>query len=404
MQVCPQELFDEIKVLKTEVIARGQRLLDLSMVNPDIPPPRLLLDKLVEAVHKTNNHRYSVSRGIRRLRQAFAGKYSRSFSVDLDPENEVCVCMGSKDALSATLKVLASQFTLQGVPLTAVVPEPVYPAHVWALRDAGFRVIPLPFKNVSGLIESLTNLTKNQRVSVLLTAFPHNPTGLTLGREEWNLIADICRDADTYILNDFVYGELPISVVNSEKVVLVSALNVSERAKVLETYSLSKSYSVPGWRVGALLGNAQIVKAVSSYKEQMDYGIFIPIQIASAIALETTEDLLANSKEQYSRRVSFLVKGLRQRGFQVESPSAGLSVWACLPDAYRLGLAYGKSASRSFSQTLLEVSGVAVLPGDAFSLGINEASKQNENFVRFAVVAPESELARALDAIDRLGI
>jgi alanine-synthesizing transaminase len=367
----------ELNALKLERLSRGGGLVDLSMINPDLPPPRYLLDKLVEATFKPQNHRYAVSRGIRKLREAFAVKYGTVFGVKLDPEEEVCVTLGTKDGLVSALRCL-------GRPGDAVaVAQPTYPAHLSAIQLAGGRPVFYELGNDGAeLVSNIERVLESHRPNVLLLNLPNNPTGRVAHRSE---LESICRSAAAWgavVINDFVYGDM---VHRGEAA--PSVLSISSDGPKVEIYSLSKAYSVPGWRVGALVGPQAIVHQVARLKSHSDYGVFLPLQMAAAAGLGVSENLVAPLTRQYEHRARVLVDGLRRLGWRVELPAAGASVWAELP--------VDVAGSFEYVRQLLEEAGVFALPGKIFGA-------QWDRYVRFALVQGEERLREALQRMERV--
>jgi alanine-synthesizing transaminase len=363
------------------------------MVNPDLPPPRSVLDRLLEAVTKNTNHRYAVSRGVRRLREAFSFKYRTAFGHDLNPESEVCVCLGSKDATFHALRVLLSPG--DGV----IVPVPSYPAHPSAVALAGGRSVAWEASlDVSQACESLSKLLASNnsgtinlsRIKVLLLNFPNNPSGSVVSSAWWREVGRICAAHQVTILNDFVYGEMCFSGQPA-----ASALTaLTSGARCVEVYSLSKAYNVPGWRVGALVGDAGVVSAVSRLKSQADYGLFLPLQYAAAHALTATspEELVGPTVRAYNRRARILRGGLLDLGWEVLEPSAAASLWCRFPESMVQGRDEERYSSVYAARRLLLRAGVVVTPGAVFG----EAC---DRWVRFALVVNEERLRDVVRAI-----
>lgn len=364
----------DLNALKLERLARGSPLVDLSMINPDLAPPRFLLDKLLEATVKAQNHRYAVSRGIRKLREAFVTKYGRRFGVELDPEREVCVTLGTKDALVSVLRCLGSAGD------SVAVAEPTYPAHISAIELAGLE--PRLFELGSDDGETARDLARVLRQSgarVVLLNLPNNPTGKFLSPLALESVCRCARDFGAIVVNDFVYGEMVYGGARAPSVLSVP----SGKGSTVEVYSLSKAYSVPGWRVGALVGPAEIVHQVSRLKSHSDYGVFLPLQIAAAAGLAVSDDLVSPLTRQYEYRARVLGEGLKRLGWSVESPQAGASVWAEIPER---GRSVGSSV---YVRHLIEEAGVFAVPGLVFG-------QRWDRFVRFALVHGEERLREAL--------
>lgn len=373
-------MVDRLARLNQEKLAKvstGSAVLDLSMINPDIEPPRLIIDKLVESSLHADRHRYAVSRGVRKLREAFALKYRQAFGVRLDPEHQICVSMGAKDAVVHALMCLA-------VPGgRALIGSPAYPAHLSALHLADFAY---DFFELSSdedrMLAEIERALAAERYHVVLMNFPNNPTGAVVSARFYERLHAIAAAAGVFLLNDFVYGEMLYD--GGAAVSLLSVPGAAARAA--EVYSLSKAYSVPGWRVGALAGNEELVKALWRLKAQIDYGIFLPIQEAAAAALAAGPELIRPQLERYRRRCNTLVNGLSKLGWSVARPAAGASVWAAVP----ADLCGGDA--ETFALELLQREGVMLLPGAAF--GADYAG-----YVRFALVVSEEKLHGVISSL-----
>ena len=382
-----EDLLRDFNALKLELIANGAEICDLSMINPDIAPPRFLLDKLLEASVRPANHRYAVARGIRKLREAFAEKYRKAWDVELNPEDQVCVTMGSKDAIEHALMALGSDGA------AVLVGAPTYPTYLSAIRLA--RLNPVFFAiqdDEQAMLAELERAVLVYKPVAILLNFPNNPTGITVTSQFFLRLRQIAGSAGATIINDFVYGEMQYGETRAASL-LQSA---PDSAGVAEIYSLSKAYSVPGWRVGALVGDSKIVRELSHLKAHVDYGIFLPIQHAAAAALQQGDEIPASVTSQYQERCQVMAEGLTRMGWDVSSPRAGCSVWARLPEHLRAigGLAV--------SRRLLSEAGVAAYPGSAFSPlreGDDTPTGQYNDRLRFAMVAP---LPRVRGVLDRL--
>jgi alanine-synthesizing transaminase len=368
-----------LKELQRQMLVDGRTVFDLSMVNPDLAPPRAVLDRLLESVTKTQNHRYAVSRGVRRLREAFASKYSTRFEIKLNPETEVCVCLGSKDATYQALKSLLKAGD------QVVVSAPSYPAHISAVTLAGGTVVSWSYSvDPAQAAESLSSLLETSSAKVVLLNFPSNPAGVVVSKEWWEAIAQVCKRFDAAIINDFVYGEMCFSGQAA-----VSALCVREYGvQCVEVYSLSKAYNVPGWRVGALVGSERIVQSVSRFKSHSDYGLFLPLQYAASVALTSSQDLVRSTVTAYDRRIRVLATGLRKLGWTVVEPQAGACVWAKFPAGA------GVVGSVAFATELLDRTGVLVAPGIVFG-------NEYDTYVRFSAVVTEERMREVVDALSR---
>ena len=378
------DLSDRLKQLALSMLSEGKTVYDLSMLNPDLPPPRLLLDRLLEAGYKPANHRYAASRGIRKLREAFCAKYSSAFKVTLDPELEVCATLGTKDALFNSLNVMCKPGD------SVLLGSPTYLAHLAAVRLGGKR--PVFFKasnNEAAMLSEIEEKVSSQNVKVVLLNFPNNPTGIEVKRSFYEGLFEIAVKHDLFILNDFVYGEMSFTGVPSVSLLSVDGM----RECGAESYSLSKAYNVPGWRVGALVGNSSMVQTLGRLKSLRDYGIFLPVQMASSAALTSDLNLVKPTTSEYFERCRMMVNGLSKIGFGVAMPSAGASVWAEMPTNWN-----GKSnvnvlgQSARFCEELLMQGGVHATPGAVFG-------KECDRFVRFAMVISASQIKEVLERI-----
>jgi len=372
-----------LKNLQHQMLVDGKQVFDLSMVNPDLSPPRAVLDRLLESVTKPLNHRYAVSRGVRRLREAFAVKYSSRFGVTLNPETEICVCLGSKDATYHAIKSLIT------VGDSVVVSSPSYPAHVSSVTLAGGVVVPWECGvEPNEAAAALDRLLASSRARVVLLNFPSNPAGVVVSEEWWMAIADVCWRYGAAIINDFVYGEMCFSGEPA-----VSALKVRERGvRCVEVYSLSKAYNVPGWRVGALVGDAQIVQAVARWKSHSDYGLFLPLQYAASVALTAPQDLVRPTVMAYDRRLRVLGAGLNKLGWDVQVPEAGACLWARYPTSIVPVGDSATSGSVRVANELLARAGVLVTPGIVFG-------DAWDGYVRLSAVVTEERMREVVSAL-----
>ena len=361
----------ELNRLKLTLISDGAEVIDLSMINPDLPPGRFLQDKLLEAAVRPENHRYAVSRGIKKLRAAFAVKYQQTFGVTLDPETEVCATLGSKDAITHLLHCIAPSRK------AVLVGQPTYPAYLYALRTAG---VSFGFFSISddesAMLQEIEQELASGRYGLLLLNFPNNPSGTVVDRCFYNRLAQIAERYHVCVANDFVYGEMLF-----DEPAGCSLLGTEYfRREGVEIYSLSKAYNIPGWRVGAVLGSVRLVNLIVRLKSRLDYGIFLPLQTAAAAALSSHDNLVGAVRRQYRERSLALIKGLRTLGFELAAPSAGCSLWARLPLAYR------SLGAEEFCRRLLQEERIVLLPGGIFGEGFKD-------YVRLALVSPVERLA-----------
>jgi len=374
---------ESLRAIQHGRVLEGLPVYDLSMVNPDLSPPRQILDRLLESVTKTTNHRYAVSRGVRRLREGFAVKYGSRFGVSLHPDTDVCVCLGSKDALFHALRVL----TRPGDPV--IVATPSYPAHPSAVSSVGARVVRWSISAEEGAAAaSLLDIIKSSHARVLLLNLPSNPSGMAVSPSWWRTIGAVCARHHVVIINDFVYGEMCFSGNAAP-----SGLSARESgACCVEVYSLSKAYNVPGWRVGALVGDAEIVGAVARLKSHADYGLFLPLQYAATVALTASEDLVRPTVGIYERRLRVLSQGLERVGWDVTSPAAGACLWAQFPHRLKEMAGGGSIAVAEF---LLKQVGLVATPGVVFG-------EDCDGYLRFAAVTSEERLREVSGALSRV--
>ncbi len=376
------KLLEELRQRKITWEESGREVYDLSMINPDIPPHSSMVDRLVEASLNPGNHRYAVARGFRKLREAFCEKYRGRFGVEADAENEVCVTLGAKDATLNLLRILADERK------RLVLIGPTYPAYLSAGRLCGYEITTVPLKRCEdSLLSELENVLRSgaKHNAVLLLNFPHNPTGFAVGEEFYQKLSRVREETGTFLINDFVYGELSHTDVDQPPSILSQSESFSGMAEI---YSLSKAYSVPGWRVGAVIGDRKIVGELARLKAEIDYGNFLPIQIASSFALRADRSLSEQAASRYSERAEALRSELRGTGFEPWKPAAGASLWGKLP--------FGPEVdSARFCCLLLEQHGVLVLPGVLFG-------PEWEHYIRFALVHPAERLSHVAKAVGSL--
>jgi alanine-synthesizing transaminase len=376
----PPYVFNEVQALKLKARQAGEDIIDFGMGNPDQPSPPHVVDKLIEAVKNPKNHRYSASRGITKLRAAIAAWYQRNYAVEVDPESEAIVTMGSKEGLAH----LALAMVAPGdVVLT---PTPTYPIHPYSVIIAGGEVRGIPLRQDSDFFEDLTGAFRQTlpRPKILILSFPHNPTTAVVDLAFFKKVVAFAKENNLYVVHDLAYADLCFDGYKAP-----SFLQVPGAKDVgVEFFTLSKSYNMPGWRVGFCVGNPKMVGALQKIKSYLDYGIFQPIQIAAILALNGPQDCVRENVERYRSRRDALVDGLNRVGWKVEKPLATMFVWARIPEAYRdLG-------SLEFSKLLLREAKVAVSPG----LGFGE---YGDDHVRFALVENEHRTRQAIRGIKK---
>lgn len=378
----PPYVFSIVNNLTIEARRRGDDVIDLGMGNPDGATPRHIVDKLIEAVRKPKNHRYSASKGITQLRRAICEWYKRRYDVDLDPESEAVVTIGSKEGLSHL--VLATV-----VPGDVVMtPTPAYPIHPYSVIIAGGEIRSIPIGPGIDFFDEMEKAYKTTlpRPKMLIINFPHNPTTQVVeGLDFFKKIVDFAKENSLIVLHDLAYADLVFDNYKAHSFLQVPGA----RDIGVEFFSMTKSYSMAGWRVGFCVGNKEIVGALIKIKSYLDYGMFQPIQIASIIALRGPQDCVEDIRRVYERRRNVLIKGLNQAGWIVESPKATMFVWAEIPDAFK------KMGSLEFCKLLIKKGGVAVSPGIGFGEG-------GDNYIRFALVENEHRIRQATKGIKRV--
>ncbi len=353
----PPYVFTEVNAMKAAARAAGKDIIDFGMGNPDLPTPQHIVDKLVESVRNPRTHRYSNSRGIPGLRRALAGYYERRFNVTLDPETEVIATLGSKEGLAN----LAQAITSPGDVVLA--PNPSYPIHAFGFIIAGGAVRHLPAYAASPearreFMEALERAVIHsipKPLAVVLN-YPSNPTAEVVGLDFYEEVVDFCRRHEIWILSDLAYSEIYFDDVPPPSILQVPGA----REIAVEFTSLSKTYSMPGWRIGFAAGNKRLIDALARVKSYLDYGAFTPVQVAATAALNGPQDCVDEIRATYRNRRDVLIEGLAAAGWEVPSPAATMFAWAPVPPAFaHLG-------SLGFSKLLLEEAGVAVSPGIGF--------------------------------------
>lgn len=378
----PPYVFAIVNNLKMDARRNGEDIIDLGMGNPDGATPKHIVDKLIEAARKPKNHRYSASKGITQLRMAICEWYKNRYDVELDPESEAVVTIGSKEGLSHL--VLATV----GPGDVVLTPTPAYPIHPYSVIIAGGEVRTVPIGPVTDFFEEIEKAYKTTwpRPKMLIMNFPHNPTTQVVdGLDLFRKVVDFAKENNIIVLHDLAYADLVFDDYKAP-----SFLQVPGAKDVgVEFYSLTKSYSMAGWRVGFCVGNKEIVGALIKIKSYLDYGMFQPIQIASVIALRGPQECVEDMRRVYERRRNVLLKGLKQAGWIMEPPKATMFAWAEIPDRFK------KMGSLNFCKLLIKEAGVAVSPGIGFGEG-------GDDYVRFALVENEHRIRQATKGINRV--
>ena len=374
----PPYVFNIVNELKAKARSRGEDIIDFGMGNPDQPTPAHIVDKLCEAAQRSDTHRYSLSRGIPRLRQAICKWYKRKYDVDLDPETEAIVTIGSKEGLSHL--ALATV----GPGDAVLVPNPSYPIHPYGFVIAGADIRHVPM--IAG-VDFFSELEKAitdswPKPKMLVISFPGNPTTQCVELEFFEKVVAIAKEHEIWVVHDIAYAEITF-----DGYIAPSILQV-EGAKdiAVEFYSLSKTYNMPGWRVGFMCGNPTLVAALQRIKSYMDYGMFTPIQVAAVTALDGDQSAVDNIRDMYRSRRDVLCNGLKSVGWDVEVPKATMFVWAKIPEQFaHLG-------SLEFTKLMLKESKVAVSPGIGFG-------SYGDDHVRFSLIENEHRTRQAIRGI-----
>ncbi|MFL5961445.1 MAG: aminotransferase class I/II-fold pyridoxal phosphate-dependent enzyme [Gaiellaceae bacterium] len=372
----PPYVFATVDQLKRALRREGRDVVDLGFGNPDIPSPEIAVEKLREAALNPRNHRYSVSRGIDQLRLAAAEHYERSFGVSLDPETQIASTIGAKEGLAHLMWVLVDRNE------TVVVPTPAYPIHRVAPRLAGATVVT---PRADGGIEAIAEAVRASRPKVVVVSYPHNPTTAVATAEDLQRLVDLAREHEFLLVHDFAYADVAF---DGHKPPSILAADGAQDCAV-ELYSLTKSFSMAGWRVGFVLGRADVVGALAKLKSYLDYGTFQPIQIAATVTLREAAEYPAEVCEIYRSRRDALCSGLARAGWHVDPPRGTMFVWAPIPEQFQ------ELGSLEFALRLARDADVAVSPGIGFGDG-------GDGHVRFALVENEQRIGQATRAIKKL--
>ncbi len=374
----PPYVFNIVNELKTKARAQGEDIIDLGMGNPDQPTPEHIVSKLVEASADPRAHRYSASAGIPKLRLAICDWYKRKYDVDLDPESETVVTIGSKEGISHLMLSILSPGD------TVIVPNPAYPIHIYSVIISRGDVQSVPLSSGSELLESIEKALKEMwpKPKVLMISFPNNPTTETVDIDFFKSIYELAKESGLIVVHDLAYAELCYDGYKAP-----SFLQIPGAKEVgVEFYSLSKSYNMPGWRIGFMVGNAKIVSALKRIKSYMDYGIFTPVQVAGIAALNGPQECVDDIRDLYKLRRDRLVEGLNRAGWHIPKPKGTMFVWGEIPEEFK------SMGSLEFSKRLVEEAKVAVSPGIGFG-------NYGEGFVRFALVENEKRIMQAVRGI-----
>ncbi|MBU6328755.1 MAG: aminotransferase class I/II-fold pyridoxal phosphate-dependent enzyme [Acidobacteria bacterium] len=376
----PPYVFTIIDGLKIEARRAGEDVIDLGFGNPDLPSPAIAVEKLSEAAHNTRNHRYSSSRGIPKLREAIAGYYKHRFDVDLDPDTEVINTIGAKEGFSHLM------WTLLQPGDAALVPSPSYPIHIYGPLFAGADIREVPLGTGTDFFDNLREAWEYSwpKPRVIVMSFPHNPTTTCVDLDFMQQVVDFARERDVVIVHDNAYADLgfdgyrPPSILQAE----------GAKEVAVELYSMTKSFSMAGWRVAFMLGRPDVIAALAKLKSYLDYGTFQPIQIAATVTLNEAAEFPIEVNEIYQTRRDSLCGGLQRIGWDIEPPKGTMFVWAPIPEAY------SEMGSIEFASMLVKEAHVAVSPGVGFGPG-------GDGFVRFALIENEQRTQQAIRNLRR---
>ena len=377
----PPYVFSIVTAMKIEARRRGEDIIDLGMGNPDLASPDHVVDKLCEAARNPKNHRYSASKGITKLRTAMVDWYKRRYNVDLDPEDEVVVTIGAKEGISHLALATINPGDV------VMVPSPTYPIHPYSVIIVGGEVKNIPLREDADFFEDICNAYKQMqsRPKMLIISFPHNPTTAVVDIGFFKRLVDFATDNDIMVVHDISYADIVFDGYTAP-----SFLQVPGAKDIgVEFFSVSKSYNMPGWRIGFCVGNREMVGALTKIKSYLDYGVFQPIQIAGIIALNGPQDCVQETVDTYRKRRDALVGGLERVGWNIKKPLGTMFVWAKIPEQFRhLG-------SLEFSKLLLTDAKVAVSPGIGFG-------EYGDEYVRFALVENELRIKQAVQGMKKV--
>jgi alanine-synthesizing transaminase len=378
----PAYVFNITGELKAEARRRGEDIIDFGMGNPDGPTPKHIVDKMVEAAGRPETHRYSLSKGIPRLRKAIANWYGRRYNVDIDPATEAIVTIGSKEGIAHLCMATLDRGDV------VLVPNPSYPIHIYGPVIAGASIRSVAIHNTDTFLAELeqTIPLMYPKPKMLILNFPANPTTQCVDLSFFERVVALCREHGIYLVHDLAYADITFDGYQAPSILQVPGA----KEIAVEFFTLSKSYNMPGWRVGFMVGNSKLVSALARLKSYTDYGTFTPIQVAGICALEGPQECVTQITSIYRKRRDYLVSGLDRMGWHVQSPKATMFVWAPIPEPYRSGEVTGASlGSLDFSTRLLKEAKVAVSPGIGFG-------EYGDGHVRFSLIENEERTRQAL--------
>lgn len=377
----PKYVFAAINEIKLEMRRNNEDVIDFSMGNPDGKTPEHIIQKLCEAAQKDKNQGYSVSRGIYKLRLAICNWYKRTYGVDLDPESEACVTMGSKEGYVHLVQAIANPGD------NAIVAEPAYPIHYYAFILNGANVSTFGLKwndemelDANDFFANIKRVLKEvmPRPKFVVVNFPHNPTTIVVYKEFYERLVAMAKQERFYIISDIAYAELCFDGFRTPSILEIPGA----KDVAVESYTLSKTYNMAGWRVGFVVGNKKIIEALQKIKSWIDYGIYTPLQIASTIALDGDQSCVEEIRGKYEKRMEVLIKSFKEAGWEMKKPKASMFIWAKLPECV------GDMGSLEFSKRLLKEAKIAVSPGVGFG-------DYGEGYVRIALIENEKRIRQA---------
>ncbi|MEX2601042.1 MAG: aminotransferase class I/II-fold pyridoxal phosphate-dependent enzyme [Balneolaceae bacterium] len=377
----PPYIFSITDDLKRQALEAGEDIVDMSMGNPDQPTPEPIVQKLIESAQEGVNHRYSASRGIADLRSAISEWYSNRYDVSLDPARETVVTMGSKEGLAHMVLGMIDKGDF------VLCPDPAYPIHAYAVTIAGGELVRFPLQPGDDFFENMTKAWHSCPVKpkLLMLNFPHNPTTEVVDHEFFEKVVTFAREKRMLVVHDLAYADLCFDGYQAP-----SLLEIPGAKEIgVETFTLSKSYNMPGWRVGFCAGNEKIIEGLIRIKSYLDYGMFQPIQIAAIEALTGSQHVVNEICDEYEKRRDQLVASLNEIGWQVEKPKATMFVWARIPEPYQ------KMGSLEFAKLLLKEAKIAVSPGIGFGEG-------GDQFVRFALIERAERMKQGVEGIRKM--
>lgn len=377
----PPYVFNITGELKMAARRRGEDIIDMSMGNPDGPTPKHIVDKLVEAASRPDTHGYSVSKGIPRLRKAISGWYERRYGVQIDPDSEAIVTIGSKEGLAHLMLATLDRGD------TVLVPNPSYPIHIYGAVIAGANIRSVPMTPGLDFFEEIDRAVRESipKPKMMILGFPSNPTAQCVDLSFFERVIALAKEHNILVVHDLAYADITFDGYVAPSIMQVEGA----RDVAVEFFTMSKSYNMAGWRVGFMVGNQELVNALARIKSYHDYGTFTPIQVASIAALEGPQEGVQQVVEQYRNRRDVLAKGLHEAGWMVDIPKASMYIWAKIPEFYQ------KLGSLEFAKRLLADAKVAVSPGIGFG-------EYGDDYVRFALIENEQRTRQAVRGIKEM--